>query len=111
MSGTYEPDDPQLSLDTEVNPLEQSLTQSDVGLPAVAEPPPTYKALPDSRVPVSSKRGGIWRSRRDTGQKAMRDLVDAWDECIRYYNHDQSDHRDGTDANVAGNRNAARRLN
>jgi hypothetical protein len=67
--------------------------------------------MPDSRVPVSSKRGGVWRSRRDTSQKAMSDLIDAWDEAIRYYNHDQSDHRDGTDANVAGNRHVARRLN
>jgi hypothetical protein len=41
----------------------------------------------------------------------MKDLVDAWDEAIRYYNHDQSDHRDGTDTTVAGNRNVARRLN
>ena len=53
--------------------------------------------MPDSRIPVSSKRGGVWRSRRDTAQKAMKDLIDAWDEAIRYYNHDQSDHRDGTD--------------
>ena len=41
----------------------------------------------------------------------MKDLYDAWDEAVRYYNHDQADHRDGTDANVAGNRHVARRLN
>lgn len=111
MSGSYEQDDPQLNLDQGGDPLEQSLVQADVGLPGEAEPPAVYKAMPDSRVPVSSKRGGVWRSRRDTCQKAMKDLVDAWDEAIRYYNHDQSDHRDGTDANVAGNRNVARRLN
>src|SRR5580765_596644 len=111
MSGTYEQDDPQLNLDASGDPLEQSLVQADVGLPAPAEPPAVYKAMPDSRIPVSSKRGGVWRSRRDTSQKAMKDLVDAWDEAIRYYNHDQSDHRDGTDANVAGNRHVARRLN
>ena len=27
------------------------------------EAPAVYKAMPDSRIPVSSKRGGIWRSR------------------------------------------------
>jgi hypothetical protein len=111
MSGSNEQDDPQLDLDTSGDPLEQSLVQADVGMPAPAEPPAVYKAMPDSRIPVSSKRGGVWRSRKDTSQKAMKDLIDAWDEAIRYYNHDQSDHRDGTDANVAGNRHIARRLN
>jgi hypothetical protein len=111
MSGTFEQDDPQLNLDTSGDPLEAALNQADVGLPAEPEPPAVYKAMPDSRVPVSSKRGGVWRSRRDTAQKGMKDLFDAWDEAVRYYNHDQSDHRDGTDANVAGNRNVARRLN
>jgi len=41
----------------------------------------------------------------------MKDLIDAWDEAIRYYNHDQSDHRDSGDPGVAGNRHVARRLN
>ena len=111
MSGSNGQDDPQLDLDTSGDTLEQSLVQADVGMPAPAEAPAVYKAMPDSRIPVSSKRGGVWRSRKDTSQKAMKDLIDAWDEAIRYYNHDQSDHRDGTDANVAGNRHVARRLN
>ena len=111
MSGTFEQDDPQLNLDTQGDPLENALTQADAGLPAAPEPPAVYKAMADSRIPVSSKRGGVWRSRRDTAQRGMKDLTDAWNECIRYYNHDQSDHRDGTDTNVAGNRNVARRLN
>ena len=112
MSGTFEqPSDPQLNLDTSGDPLENSLNQSDVGMPVEPEPPAVYKAMPDSRIPVSSKRGGLWRSRRDAGQRSMKDLVDAWDEAIRYYNHDQADHRDGTDVNVAGNRHVARRLN
>jgi hypothetical protein len=110
MSGSQ--DDPQLGLDTSGNdPLENSLDQSGVGVDAAPEPPAVYKAMPDSRIPVSSKRGGIWRSRRDTAQKSMSDLVDAWDEAIRYYNHDQSDHRDGTDNRTTGNRYVARRLN
>ena len=114
MSGTYN-DDP--SLDQPTDPLEQSLQQDGLGLPAEAEPPPVYRAMPDSRIPVSSKRGGLWRSRRDTGQKAMSDLVDAWDEAIRYYNHDQQDHRDGQSSSysgapiTSGNRHLARRLN
>ena len=121
MSGSFmNEDDPQLNLDTNADPLEDALTQADVGQAPAPEPPAVYKAMPDSRIPVSSKRGGIWRSRRDTSQKAMKDLVDAWDEAIRYYNHDQADHRDGhnmgtTGASrtgaVAGNRHVARRLN
>ena len=46
MSGSFEQDDPQLELDTGVDPLEQSLVQADVGLPAEAEPPAVYKAMP-----------------------------------------------------------------
>jgi hypothetical protein len=111
MSGSFEQDDPSLDMDTNGDPLEQALTEAGAGLPPEQEQPAVYKAMPDSRIPVSSKRGGLWRSRRDAGKKGMKDLIDAWDEAIRYYNHDQSDHRDGTDANVAGNRNVARRLN
>jgi hypothetical protein len=118
VSGTFEqPDDAQLNLDTQGNSLEDALGQAGVGLPAQAAPPPVYRAMPDSRIPVSSKRGGIWRSRKDTAQKSMKDLVDAWDEAIRYYNHDQADHREGTTGGSggggqrAGNRNVARRLN
>ena len=118
MSGTY-PDDPTLGSDP-INPLEQSLDQSDVGLPPEPEAPAVYKALPDSRIPVTSKRGLIWKARKDQGQKAMGDLIDAWDEAIRYYNHDQADHRDGSSGSgvtgsrsprAAGNRNVAKRLN
>ena len=108
MSDTYPPDQ---------NPdLENSLDQSGVGIDDEAleqQEPAVYKAMPDSRIPVSSKRGGIWKSRKDTGLKAMDDLIDAWDEAIRYYNHDQSDHRTSTgrDGRTSGNRNVARRLN
>lgn len=119
MSGTFEQqDDSGLNLDTSGDPLENALTQSDVGLPAAPEPPAVYKAMPDSRIPVSSKRGGVWRSRRDIARRQMKDLIDAWDEAIRYYNHDQADHRDGINAGgsvrnvlTSGNRNVARRLN
>jgi len=115
MSGTYD-DTP--AFDDQPDPLENALQQDGLGLPAEDEPPPVYKAMPDSRIPVSSKRGGVWRARRDQAKKSMQDLVDAWDECIRYYNHDQADHRDGANSGTrsgtpiaAGNRSLARRLN
>src|SRR5262252_1713739 len=105
------------------NPFQQSddqLNASATGNPDVdaAPEPAVYKAMPDSRIPVSSKRGPLWRSRRDSAKKLMQNLVDAWDEAINYYNHDQQDHRDGVSSgmrsrwgNVSGNRNIARRLN
>lgn len=116
MSGTYN-DDP--NFDEQPDPLEQSLAQDGLGQPPPPPEPAVYKVMPDSRIPVSSKRGGIWRSRRDQAQKSMSDLVDAWDEAIRYYNHDQSDHRDGgntttrggSSPGASGNRVLARRLN
>jgi hypothetical protein len=43
--------------------------------------------------------------------KAMKDLRDAWDEAIRYYNNDQSENRDGSEPNKGGSRHATRRLN
>lgn len=113
MSGTYEDNEPpDFEGPGDVDPLANSLAQdgfsADDGIPPVL---PVYKMLPGSRVPVSSKRGKVWKARKDTGQKAMSDLIDAWDECIRYYNHDQSDHREGSDNRTAGNRYLARRLN
>jgi hypothetical protein len=109
--------DDQLNLDNTADPLEDALGKADVGIDAPPEPA-VYKALPGSRIPVSSKRGGVWKSRRDVAIKSMQDLIDAWDEAIRYYNHDQADHRDGISSGyrnrwgkVSGNRNIARRLN
>jgi hypothetical protein len=119
MSG-FNTEDPTLPNTDTPDPLEQSLQQADVGLPPEPEQPAVYKALPGSRIPVSSKRGLIWKARRDQGQKAMGDLIDAWDEAIRYYNHDQADHRDGSGGSgvsgsrsprAAGNRSVAKRLN
>ena len=115
MSGTFD-DNP--TFDNAPDPLENSLQQDGLGLPAAPEAPAVYKAMPDSRIPVSSKRGGVWRSRRDQAKKSMQDLIDAWDEAIRYYNHDQADHRDGSNTSArgsnpgsSGNRHIARRLN
>lgn len=108
-------------LNADANPnsdLENALTQAGVGVEPDDNPNAVYKAMPDSRIPVSSKRGPLWRSRKDTAKRLMQNLVDAWDEAINYYNHDQQDHRDGVSSglrsrwgNVSGNRNIARRLN
>jgi len=56
MSGTYE-DDP--TFPAEPDPLEQSLAADGLALPEEAAPPPVYRMMPDSRIPVNSKRGGV----------------------------------------------------
>jgi len=114
----FQQSDDQLNASATGNPdLDNALEQAGVGVQDQPEPA-VYKAMPDSRIPVSSKRGPLWRSRRDGAKKLMQNLVDAWDEAINYYNHDQQDHRDGVSSgmrsrwgNVSGNRNIARRLN
>ena len=104
-------DEPIPDFDPAVDPLENALDAAGVGeQPAVA--PPVYRMMPESRLPVSSKRGSMWKARKDNVQKQMADLVDAWDEAIRYYNHDQSAHREGTDsADYSSNRFRADRMN
>lgn len=99
--------------DQPYNPeMEQSLAEGGVPPEPAAKEPTSYKVMPQSRVPVSSKRGPLWKSRKDHGQRQMGDLIDAWDEAIRYYNHDQGTHRDGRDnPDYAGNKANASRLN
>lgn len=110
MSGTA--DDEPMNLDsTSVDPMDSALERA--GIPTEVEPEPSavYKVMADSKIAVSSQRGKLWKSRKRSTQKLMKDMIDAWDEAIRYYNHDQGSHRDGTDPDTAGNRSVARRLN
>lgn len=113
MSGTLDnqQDDPRLDFAASSNdPLENSLSQA--GLPpATTLAEPEYRVLSGSKIAVSKQRGKLWKARRKTVQQQMREHINAWDEAIRYYNHDQSQHRDGNDPGVANNRNLAKRLN
>lgn len=85
---------------------------SEAGLPQdKVEEGPSYRMMADSKIPVSKSRGKLWKSRKDIGRKAMKDVESAWDEAIRYYQHDQSEHRDGNSPTSAGNNTIARRLN
>lgn len=113
MSGTKFTSDGEDPLDfsAPTDPMQNSLEQS--GLPPVAAPDtgPLYRVLPGSKIAVSKQRGKLWKSRKKTAESAMKDHVDAWDEAIRYYNHDQSSHRDNQDPGTSNNRNLAKRLN
>lgn len=111
MSGSSD-DDNSLSFDSTDATLDSALEKS--GLPpdeSLAPPPPIYKVMAESKIAVSSQRGKLWKARKKAGQKMMKDLSSAWDEAIRYYNHDQADHREETDGSRAGNRHVAKRLN
>ena len=113
MSSSNEEEDTALDFSQgAIDPLENSLKGSGIEPVApVAPVEPAYRVLAGSKIAVSKHRGKLWKGRRKTGQRAMKDHVDAWDEAIRYYNHDQSDHRDGGAPSMSNNRNAAKRLN
>lgn len=104
-------EDDKLDFAAPPDPLEASLSAAGVPAPAKADDMPAYRVLPGSKIAVSKLRGKLWKSRKATVEKLMRDHVDAWDEAIRYYNHDQSEHRDGNDPGISNNRNLAKRLN
>jgi len=117
MSGSYDPTDPNsIDLDGQdtMDGVNRAMSEAGIEEDDDAEPTtPVYKVMPDSRIPVSSKRGSFWKARKEIGQRAIGDLCDAWDEAVRYYNMDQSEHRDGSPASpgYSGNRYLARRLN
>lgn len=72
---------------------------------------PMYRIDPTSKVPVSKKHGMHFKNLLSAAQKARKSHVDAWDEALRYYNHDQMQHRIGSDDNRSGNRYFAQRRN
>lgn len=72
---------------------------------------PMYKIAGGSKIPVSKATGSLWKSRRDAALKYNDNLFKAWDEAIRYYEHDQSDHREDFGDDTVGNLSGARTLN
>ena len=113
MSGTTQEDDLG-GLDfasTSSDPLQNSLIKAGLPPTTAADNEPAYRVMKGSKIAVSKLRGKLWKSRKKTATTFMKDHVDAWDEAIRYYNHDQSTHRDGNDPGVSNNRNLAKRLN
>ena len=95
------------------NPLERMLSEAGVELPPDEQAfTPSYKVMPDSKIPVSKRRGSMWKARIDGGKGMLGPLIECWDEAIAYHNNDQSGHRDH-DGNPdrSGNRKRARRIN
>lgn len=56
---------------------------------------PSFKKYEEARIPVSSKRGALWKSRKDSGAARLKNsgVHDAWDEAVRYYKNDQTGKR------------------
>lgn len=92
-----------------IDNVEKQLEIAGVGLKKKkAEVGPIYRMVGDSKIPVSKALGPVWQSRRDQGLAARKSSAINWDEALRYYDNDQSTHRDGGSAISAGNRTGAR---
>ena len=71
---------------------------------------PTYQIVGESKIPVAKSAGKLWKSRLKQAEKLNRDVNDAWEEAIRYFDNDQTAHRLPTD-HAAGNLIGNQRLN
>lgn len=87
------------------DPVEKQLEIAGAGLaPKGTDRQPLYRVVGDTRIPVSGVMGAVWESRKKQGLDAQKNARPAWDEALRYYDNDQTLHRDsGTDIS-AGNR-------
>lgn len=77
------------------NTLDGEIARSDLDIQRQPKErdPRLYKMMPDSRIPVSKQLGPLWESRKRAGLRQAEVCREAWNEAIRYYNNDQSPHR------------------
>ena len=68
------PVDSLTSFDDVVDKSAVAMQQEDLG--------PIYRVYPASKIPVSKKRGALWKSRRDQADSAMEKNKCAWQEAI-----------------------------
>lgn len=88
---TQAPVDSLTSFDDVVDKSAVAAPQEDLG--------PIYRVYPASKIPVSKKRGSLWKSRRDQADSAMEKNKRAWQEAIRYYHNDHTRDNTGYDGN------------
>lgn len=91
--------------------VEQNLEAAGAGKKKNDESKPVYKVLGDAKIPIAKSAGKIWKGRRDSAASAQKGHIEAADEAIKYYHHDQMDHRDGRTPRTAGNQSTSRRIN
>jgi hypothetical protein len=89
----------------------KALLDEEAPIHATVDQGPMYKIDPASKVAVSKNYGKLWKSRLDAALSARKVHVDAWDEAIRYYNHDQQSHRSNSSEGRSGNRYFSARRN
>jgi hypothetical protein len=80
----------------------------DTGTPRKSKQGPAYQLVGKSKIPVSKHLGKLWKVRKIAGEAAMKDDIAAWDEAIRYYNHDQGEHRKDEEGTTSNNKNSRR---
>ncbi len=74
------------------NPLASALARA--GIPEdnpELEQPPAWRVIGESKIPVSSAHGALWKARCDTALKLRRTRKhdEDWDTAIRYYQNNQ----------------------
>lgn len=106
-----------MAIDDPVTSNVDTAISNAAGLPTEAETAkkqaalPIYKMMPQSKIPVSSKEAGLWKSRRDSGKQSISTLCRAWEEAESYYSLGQDTHRDETGGTQKGNARYARNSN
>lgn len=67
----------------------------DAGFPTEKQPQedtlPAFKVMGDAKIPISKQAGKLWQQRKDQALKVRTRAANAWDEALRYFNHDHSD--------------------
>lgn len=91
--------------------VEQQLNEAGAGKKQEDDNKAVYKVVSDARIPISKSAGKIWKGRRDAAVSNQKEHMDAGDEAIKYFHHDQMDHRDGRTPRTPGNVSTARRIN
>ena len=90
----------------ENNPaLKRSLAEGGISnAPVELDAGPIYRVFKGSKIPVAKSVGAIWQSRIDQSAAQRKSAEDNWHEAIRYYEHDQSAHRNSSGANKSSSR-------
>ena len=70
---------------------------------------PMYRMMENTKIPVSKAEASLWKSRRDAGRAAMKNVVSQWKEAEAYYSLGQDAHRtDASGGEVSGNERSGR---
>jgi len=104
-------DDPTLPSEVEQTIEETTGGEIEAPRPANRKQAPSYKVVGDSKIPVSDKQGSVWKSRKEIAIKSLGDLPEAWEEAIRYFENDQTGHRQITSRHGVGNNVGNQRIN